>query len=447
MPHPSDLTRSGAPSATTPAATMSERESRRVILATFLGTTIEWYDFYLYAACSALVFGPQFFPDGNPTAGQIGAFATFAFGFVSRPLGGMLAGHFGDRLGRKKMLVLSLMVMGVAATLIGLLPTYAQIGIAAPLILTVLRLMQGLGVGAEWGGAVTMAIEHAPAHRKALYGAAPILGLPAGLLLSNLVLILLGVITGPNFTVWGWRIAFVFSFILVIIGLWVRKGIAESPALQQQDESAVKRVPFVSVLRHYTIPLLCAIAISAVPAIPAYIVLTWALSYGTEVIGYDRNHLLWIGIICCIAQMIAIPLLAVRVDKGRIRVLAAVSAVLMAVAILAFFPLFETGNILLAGVGTLLVHASTYPAWSLVAPILTRAFPSAIRYTGVSMSYQFGAIVGGGLAPIIATSLLASTGTTFSVALYVGCMCMVMLLGVVGMASYYRIRQNEPDWD
>lgn len=437
---------SEAGAATAPPV-MSERDSRRVILATFLGTTVEWYDFYLYAASAALIFGPQFFPGGDPVAGQIGAFATFAFGFVSRPLGGMLAGHFGDRVGRKRMLVLSLIVMGVATTLIGLLPSYAQIGIAAPILLTILRLMQGLGVGAEWGGAVTMAIEHAPANRKALYGAAPIIGLPAGLLLSNLVLILLGVLTGPNFVVWGWRIAFLFSFVLVVIGLWVRAGIAESPVFQQSVDSRPAGVPFLVVLRRYTVPLLCTIFISGVPAIPAYLVLTWSLSYGTTTIGYERNDLLWIGIICCIAQMIAVPLLATRVDKGRPRVLAAASAVMMAVAALVFFPLFETGNIFLAGLATLIVHASTYLAWALVPTILTRAFPGPIRYTGVSMSYQFGAIVGGGFAPLIATSLLASTGQTLSVALYMVGACLVMLLGVIGLGIYYRARRNEPEWD
>jgi predicted MFS family arabinose efflux permease len=426
---------------------MTERESRRIIWATFLGTTVEWYDFYIYAACAALVFGPQFFPGGDPVAGQIGAFATFAFGFVSRPLGGMLAGHFGDRLGRKRMLVLSLLIMGVATTLVGLLPTYEQIGITAPILLTVLRLMQGLGVGAEWGGAVTMAIEHAPPKRKALYGAAPIIGLPAGLLLSNLMLITLGVLTGPNFTTWGWRIAFVFSFALVIIGLWVRHGVSESPEFQSDANRQPKTYPFLSVLRHYTVPLICTISIAGVPAIPSYLVLTWALSYGTTNLGYERNELLLIGIICCLAQMIAIPLLALRVDKGNPRTLAVVGAGIMALTMLAFFPLFETGNIFLAGLATLLVHGSTYLPWALVSPMLGRAFPSAVRYTGVSMAYQFGAILGGGFAPMIATALLASSGATWPVALYVVGACAVMLLGVVGLSVYYRIRGNEPDWD
>ncbi len=429
-----------------PSSTISTRDARRVILATFVGTTVEWYDFYLYAASAALIFAPQFFPGNDPTAAQIGAFATFAFGFLSRPLGGILAGHFGDRLGRKGMLILSLILMGVATTLIGLLPSYAQIGILAPILLTILRLVQGLGVGAEWGGAVTMAIEHAPENRKALYGAAPIIGLPAGLLLSNLVLIVLGVLTGPNFTVWGWRIAFLFSFVLVLIGIWARYGLSESPVFKEAVQDHPKALPFVTVLRHHGVPLLCTIFISGVPAILAYLVLTWALSYGTTSLGYDRNSLLWIGILCCVIQMVMIPVLAVIVDRGNPRIMGMAGAVLMAAAALAFFPLFNTGNIALAGLATVLAHASTSFVWAVVPPILARAFPGPVRYTGISMAYQFGAIIGGGFAPIIATALLAATGQTWPIALYVVIASAVMLLSIIGLGVYYRFR-GEPAWD
>lgn len=429
------------------ASQLSARDGRRVIFATFIGTTVEWYDFYLYAASAALIFGPQFFPGGDPVAGQLGAFATFAFGFISRPLGGILAGHFGDRIGRKGMLTLSLIVMGAASTLIGFLPTYESIGVLAPILLTVLRLAQGLGVGAEWGGAVTMAVEHAPANRKALYGVAPIIGAPAGLLLSNLMLIILGVLTGPNFTTWGWRIAFWFSIVLVAIGIWIRYSLTESPVFEREATlESKKTLPFLSVFRRYRLPLIFTIFISGIPAIPAYLVLTWALSYGTTTLKYDRNELLWIGIICCLLQMMSLPLLARLSDRGNPRFIGMIGSVCMAGAALAFFPLFGTGNVVLAGLATILVHASTYPVWAVVSPILARSFPTAVRYTGVSMAYQFGAIVGGGFAPVIATSLLASTGQTLPIAIYMVIACAVLFFSILGLGLYYR-RRGEPNWD
>jgi MFS family permease len=402
------------------------RESRRVIGATFLGTTIEWYDFFLYAACAALVFGPQFFPSDDPVAGQLGAFVTFTFGFIARPLGGILAGHFGDRIGRKRMLVLSLYVMGGATVCIGLIPNYATIGVAAPILLVVARLAQGLGVGAEWGGAVTMAVEYAPAKRRALYGAAPMIGLPAGLGLANLMLIALLALTGPNFAVWGWRIGFVISIVLVVVGIWTRRRLAESPLFEKSVKNAPARVPFVEVFARFTPQLLLTIVIAGVPSILSYIVLTWALSYGTTQLGYAQTPLLWIGIVCCVLQIVMIPLLARVADRWGLVPMGVLGGVLMAVTGVVFFLLFNTGQIWLAALGTILAHASTSFAWAVVPPLLARTFPSRLRYSGVSMAYQFGAIVGGGIAPLIATSLLASTGSSTPVAIYIVVASVVM---------------------
>ncbi|HIY85815.1 MAG TPA: MHS family MFS transporter [Candidatus Yaniella excrementavium] len=413
-------------------------EARRAVRATFMGTTIEWYDFYLYAACAALIFGPQFFPSDSSTASQLGAFASFAFGFIARPLGGILAGHFGDRVGRKKMLILSLTVMGIVSTFIGLLPSYEQIGVAAPILLVVLRLVQGLAVGAEWGGAVTMAVEHAPANRKALYGAAPMMGLPAGLLLSSLVLIVLGALTGPAFIEWGWRIAFLFSVLLVVLSIWYRRRLTESPIFEASVANEPKALPLMEVLCGYKAPLGFTIIIAAVPPVLAYLVLTWALSYGTTSLGYDRNDLLWIGILCCVIQLIMMPYLATVVDRTNPRILAGIGAVLMSITAIIFFPLFETGNLLLAGIATVAAHASTSFAFAAIPPILTQAFPSRIRYTGVSMAYQFGSILGGGFAPMIATTLFAATGQTWPIGLYVVTASVLMLLSIAGLGLYYR---------
>ena len=404
------------------------RESRRVIGATFIGTTIEWYDFFLYAASAALIFAPQFFPGDDPVASQIGAFATFAFGFIARPLGGILAGHFGDRIGRKRMLILSLYVMGGATVLIGLVPNVGTIGVWAPILLCVLRVAQGLGVGAEWGGAVTMAIEHAPADRRALYGAAPTIGLPAGLGLANLVLIVLMATTGPAFHEWGWRIAFVASAVLVFVGVWARHRLGESPLFEESVKKAPERVPFAQVLRHFLPQLILTIFVAGVPSILSYIVLTWALNYGTVDIGYSSSSLLWIGIGCCALQIVMVPFLARVADRTGLVRWAVAGAVLMGITAFTFFLLFDTGNLALAAVGTVLAHASTSFAWAVVPPLLTRAFPARVRYTGISMAYQFGAIVGGGFAPLIATSLLAATGTPISVAVYVAIASAVMLV-------------------
>jgi len=420
------------------------RESRRVIGATFIGTTIEWYDFFLYAASAALIFAPQFFPGDDPVASQIGAFATFAFGFIARPLGGILAGHFGDRIGRKRMLILSLYVMGGATVLIGLVPNVAAIGVWAPILLCVLRLAQGLGVGAEWGGAVTMAIEHAPAERRALYGAAPTIGLPAGLGLANLVLIVLMAVTGPAFHEWGWRIAFVASAVLVLVGIWARHRLGESPLFEEAVRKAPERVPFAQVLRHFFPQLLLTIFVAGVPSILSYIVLTWALNYGTVSIGYTSSSLLWIGIGCCALQIVMVPVLAGLADRTGLVRWAVIGAVLMGVTAFTFFWLFDTGNLALAALATVLAHASTSFAWAVVPPLLTRAFPARVRYTGISMAYQFGAIVGGGFAPLIATSLLAATGTPISVAVYVAVASAVMLVCALLLARTRTHQDTAP---
>ncbi|MGO3153319.1 MAG: MFS transporter [Galactobacter sp.] len=430
---------SGAPSALT--STPKKNSAGKVVFATFIGSAIEWYDFFLYAACAALVFGPQFFPAGNDTAAQLGAFATFTFGFIARPLGGIIAGHLGDRIGRKKMLVLSLYLMGAATVLVGCVPNFAAIGVWAPILLVILRLAQGLGVGAEWGGAATMAIENAPANRKALFGAMPTIGLPAGILLSNLMLIVLQKLTGENFLEWGWRIAFLFSIVLVVVGQWARRALEESPVFEQSVKEEPTRAPLLQILRHYPLPLLLTIFISGIPSIGSYIAVTWSLSWGTTDFGYSSTALLWIGITCSALQMIMVPLLSAWADRIGLTFLVVLGGALMIVTAFVFIAFFSSGNILLAGVGTILIHASTSFAWAAVPPLLTRSFPDSARYTGISMAYQFGAIIGGGFAPIIATSLIASTGQPYSVAVYVSVAAAIMVIAAL-LLTKFRVHQD-----
>ncbi|WP_220702389.1 MFS transporter [Rhodococcus opacus] len=408
-------------------AKQTTQQARKVVWATFIGTTVEWYDFYIYAACAALIFGPQFFPSESSTASQLAAFATFAVGFVARPVGGFVAGHFGDRVGRKKMLVLSLIVMGTATVFVGLVPNYQAAGIWAPILLTALRLVQGLGVGAEWGGAVTMAVEFAPPKKKALYGVAPMMGSPAGLMLTNLMLLLLVTTTGDAFVEWGWRIAFLASVVLIGVGLYVRRSVNESPLFELAAENQPQRIPVVDLVRGHKLPLLRTMFIAGVPGILSFLVLTWALSYGTQTVGYSRNELLWVGVGVCGLQLIVLPLLASHADRRGHRAMAVVSAIAMAVAGVMFFPLFDTGNVGLAFVATALASAATMFAWAVVPPILSEAFPVQIRYTGISMAYQLGSVLCGGLAPFIATFLYAETGSAVAVSVYVIGGCLVML--------------------
>jgi MFS family permease len=387
------------------------------------------------------VFGPQFFPAGNDTAAQLGAFATFTFGFIARPLGGIIAGHLGDRIGRKKMLVLSLYVMGAATVLVGCVPNFAAIGVWAPILLVILRLAQGLGVGAEWGGAATMAIENAPANRKALYGAMPTIGLPAGLLLSNLMLIVLQKIAGSHFLDWGWRVAFLFSIVLVGVGLWARRALEESPVFEQRVKEEPTRAPLIQVLRHYSLPLLLTIFVAGIPSIGSYIAVTWSLSWGTTGFGYAASTLLWIGIACSALQMVMVPLLSAWADRIGLTILVVMGGILMVITSFVFIAFFSSGKIGLAAIGTILLHASTSFAWAAVPPLLTRSFPNSARYTGISMAYQLGSIVGGGLAPLIATSLIANTGKPVSVAVYVSIAAVIMAAAAL-LLTKFRVHQD-----
>jgi len=265
------------------SAASPQEHTRRVAAATFVGTAIEWYDFNIYGAAAALIFAPQFFPNINPVAATLAAFGTFAVGFLARPIGGIVFGHFGDRLGRKQTLVVSLMLMGIGTFLIALLPTYAQIGIAAPILLVVLRFVQGLGVGGEWGGAVLMAMEHAPEGQRGYYSSFPQMGLPAGTLLSNLVFLGVSLSLGPEqFAAWGWRIPFVLSAVLVVVALVVRLRLAESPEFARtRQRGRVRRLPALDVLRNSPGTVILGMGITLAPSALGYLLSVYLLSYGT----------------------------------------------------------------------------------------------------------------------------------------------------------------------
>jgi metabolite-proton symporter len=413
--------------ATVSATTMR----RRVAVSSLLGTTIEWYDYFIYGAAAALVFAPQFFPTASPLAGTLASFATFAVGFIARPIGGLVFGHFGDRVGRKSMLVLSMLLMGGGTVLIGLLPNYDTIGVAAPVLLVLLRIVQGFGVGGEWGGAVLMAIEHAPRQRRTLYGSIAQMGLPLGIVVSNLAfLILLAVSSPQSFAAWGWRIPFLLSAVLIVVGFAVRMQITESPAFEQvKARGEVVRTPLVRLVTEHVRPLAVAsLASIAAPAL-GYLVLVYVLSYGTTVLGVPRTTMLWLIVGGGVVWFLMIWLAAMAAERFGGRAVFLFGAALSTAWAFPFFALLDTadtGAIFVAiAVAATAVAFMAGPQAALVAGM----FPPPVRYSGASSAYQLGSVLGGALAPLIATALYASSGTSVPIAVYMA------VLGAVSIGA------------
>src|SRR5688572_4975137 len=324
-----------------PAHPPAGADARRVAIASAIGTTIEWYDFFIYGTAAATVFGPQFFPQVSELAGTLASFATFGIGFIARPLGGVVMGHYGDRLGRKFMLVWSLLLMGVATLAIGLLPTYAQIGAWAPVLLVVLRFVQGFALGGEWGGAVLMSVEHAPEGRRGLFGSVVALGLPAGIILSNLVFLIASTaVPQEQFAAWAWRIPFVASAVLVAVGLWVRLGVAESPVFANAMRThGARRMPLVDVMRSHATPVLLSAGTYLSISTLGYIVLVYFVTYATRQLGLALPVTLTLVLVSAVVFAISIALFARWSDVvGRRRLLRGGLAGLILWS-LVFFPL------------------------------------------------------------------------------------------------------------
>ncbi|GAA3234102.1 MFS transporter [Dactylosporangium siamense] len=405
---------------------------RRVIVATLIGTSLEWYDFFLYGSAAALVFGRLFFPSFSPLTGTLLAFTTYAVGFVARPLGGIVFGHFGDRVGRKSVLMTTLILMGTATLLIGLLPTYAQWGAAAPVLLVVLRFLQGFGLGGEWGGAVVMAMEHGGTARRGLNASWPQVGVPAGNLLAAGVLWLLNTVQSEAaFVSWGWRIPFLLSGVLVVVGLWIRVAVTESPMFAEVTAAAAKvRAPLRAVLARHPRSLLAAMATRIGVDVSFYTFTLYVLTYVTDTVHLPRSAALSAVLIGSALQLALIPLSGVLSDRFGRRLVFAGGTLLTAVWAFAFFPLLDTGSrpaIVLAVVVALVGHAAMYGPQ---AAFIAELFSTRLRYSGASMGYQISGIFGGALAPIVAIKLIDATGTTLSVALYVVAAAAVTGLGL-----------------
>lgn len=402
---------------------------RRVVRSSFIGTTIEWYDYFIYGSAAALVFAKQFFPQISPAAGTLAAFATYSVGFLARPLGGVIMGHFGDRVGRKSMLVLSLLVMGLATAAIGVLPTYATAGVWAPILLVVCRFVQGLAVGGEWGGAVLMAVEHAPPERRGFYGSFPQMGVPGGLILANLVFLATSRLLGAeSFADWGWRIPFLASLVLVAVGLVIRFRVEESPdfAALRQDK-ARSRVPVLEVLRtQWKSVLLAGGAFIGTNAI-GYIFMAYVLSYATLTLGFTRDHILLLALIAAAVWLVTIPWAAALSDRiGRRKVLLVGSCGLLVWAA-AFFPLIDVGTTA-AVLGSLVVMAVMLGlVYGPQAALFAELFTVRLRYSGVSLGYQIGAVLGGGIAPTVATALLAAGYGSWPITAYLAAVAALSL--------------------
>ncbi|WP_028926684.1 MFS transporter [Pseudonocardia acaciae] len=413
---------------------MARPSARSLLLASCVGTSIEWYDYYIFGTASALVFGPLFFPSFSPLAGTLAAFGTFAVGFLARPLGGAVIGHFGDRIGRKAMLVLTLMLTGLSTFLIGVLPSYAAVGVAAPLLLILLRIVQGFGVGGEWGGAVLVATEHAAPHRRAAYGSFAQFGVPIGVLTSNLAFLAVARLPDQDFKAWGWRVPFLLSIALLVVGLVVRRRLAESPEFQRlKDERRVRTLPVATLLRHQPgVSLLASAAAIAPPAV-GYTVMVYMLDYGTRVAGFGRatllglillSALLWIAMIYVAARW------ADRWGSKRIYTIGAASAVAWA------FPLFllvDTGSAAAALVAFLVAGVVQAIMAGAQGGLFTEIFEASTRYSGASIAYQLGGMIGGALTPIVATGIFAASRSSTLIALYLALLCAASLVAVVAI--------------
>ena len=424
-----------SPVLTRPEASATDR--RRVLFATVVGTTVEWYDYFIYASAAGLVFGHLFFEPAGKGIGTILAFLTVGISFLFRPLGAFLAGHFGDKYGRRIVLVVTLILMGVSTVLIGLLPGYAQAGLLAPILLIILRILQGISAGGEWGGAVLMAVEHAPRNRRGLYGAMPQIGVPIGLLLASAMLAIMNALfPGEAFLGWGWRIPFLFSVVLILVGYWVRRRVEESPVF---TEIAARKeqtgMPVVRLFARYTPLVLLAALVFAGNNAAGYMTTGgYVQNYATNPDGpvaLDRGSVLWAVTASSVSWLVSTFVAGWLSDRIGRRNTYLIGWVLQGSAVLALFPLVNTANPGLLALGLILLTLGLGFTYGPQSAWYSEMFPASVRFSGVSISYAIGAIVGGAFAPTIAAWLQQTTGTSQSVTWYLLGMTVVGLIATL----------------
>jgi metabolite-proton symporter len=406
---------------------------KKVVGASLIGTTVEWYDFFLYGSAAALVFNKLFFPTADPLTGTLLAFTTYAIGFLARPLGGLVFGHFGDRLGRKRLLVLSLLLMGGATMLMGALPTYASVGVLAPLLLTLLRLIQGFALGGEWGGAVLIVSEHGDPARRGFWASWPQAGVPCGNLLATAVLAVLAAVqSDADFLAWGWRIPFLLSGVLVVIGLWIRLSVSESPVFLAAQEKAPKleKAPALELLKHNWREVLIAMGARFAENVSYYVITAFILVYVVTGLGLPKSVGLNAVLVASAVHLVTIPVWGHLSDRFGRRSIYLVGAVGMALWIFAFFALLDTKSPLLITVATtvgLVLHGAMYGPQ---AAFFSELFGTRVRYSGASVGYQLASIAAGALAPLIATALLQAYKSSVPIAVYVVITCVITVAAI-----------------
>ncbi|MDQ0841789.1 MFS transporter [Streptomyces sp. V1I6] len=426
----------------TPDSTPSDPRRRRVATAAALASAVEWYDYFVFGIAAALVLGDLYFPAGSSSAGVLAAFATFAVGFLARPVGGVIAGQLGDKRGRKPMLVLALTLMGIATAGIGLLPTYETIGIAAPVLLVLLRIVQGIAVGAQWGGAMLMATEYAPEGKRGLYGSLVQLGVPIGVVTANTVFLVAGSLTSESaFAAWGWRVPFFVGFLVLGLAWYIHAKVEETPefraaerALAEKEKSET-RSPLRTILRDHLGTVFLAGGSFAVNTATFYIIITGVLDYATRELDMKRSAVLAVSLGVSLTQLVLIPAAAALSDRiGRLRIYAA-GAVGLLVWAVPMFLLIDTASLLWLAVGTFVTSCFLSIMYGPQAALFAELFSAEMRYTGASLGYQIAAVFGGGLAPFMMVLLLEATGTSMAVSGYIIGLAVIALISIKILAS------------
>ncbi|WP_431796965.1 MFS transporter [Microbacterium kunmingense] len=422
----------------TPTGTISSpKDRRRVVFATVVGTTVEWYDFFIYASAAGLVFGQLFFAPAGEGFAQILAFLTVGISFLFRPLGAFLAGHLGDKYGRRLVLMLTLILMGVATTLVGLLPTYAAIGIAAPILLLFLRILQGISAGGEWGGAVLMAVEHAPRSKRGLFGASPQIGVPLGLLLASGIMGLMAVLApGEAFLEWGWRVPFLLSVVLILVGYYIRRRVEESPVFTELAERREQtRMPIVQLFRrHALLVVIAALVFAGNNAVGYMTTGGYIQRYATDpegAVGLSTADVLGAVTLSAVSWLVFTWIAGWLSDRLGRRTTYLAGWILQLVGVFLLFPLVNTANIVLLTVGLVVLTIGLGFTYGPQAALYSELFPASIRFSGVSISYAIGAILGGAFAPTIAQAIVQSTGSTAGVTWYLAGMTVLGLVATL----------------
>jgi metabolite-proton symporter len=411
---------------------------RRAVIASAIGTTIEWYDFFLYSTVTGLVFAKLYFPKADPLVGTLDAFAVYAVGFAARPVGAAIFGHWGDRLGRKSALIATLILMGVATFLVGIVPTYASIGIWGAILLTLLRFIQGIGVGGEWGGSVLLSMEWARTdHHRGFVASWPQFGVPAGLFLANLAVLVFSTMSGDQFSTWGWRVPFLLSIVLVAVGLWIRLGILETPVFRRLiEEDRIERAPVVEVFRLQAKEVFLSAFVRMAEQAPFYIFTAFVFAYGVGTLKVSRDLLLTAVLAASVVSFFSIPIaghLSDRFGRRRVYIVGAIATGIFSWLYFALLNTLVPFWMFVAIVVSLIPHDTMYGPQ---AALIAESFTGRLRYSGASIGYQLASIIAGGPAPLIAAALLAYYGSWVTIAVYISICAVISVIAAALMQDY-----------